>query len=69
MSDYHYKAVLHALRTVQATGDPVEIGSVYSDRLPLGVTLDGLVQSAGLTMKISKSTGRAIIEKPFWRKA
>jgi len=68
MSD-HYKAVLHALHAVQTTGDPVEIGSVYADRLPLGVTLDGLVQSAGLTMKISKSTSRAIIEKPFWRKA
>ena len=66
---YHYKAVLHALHVVQATGDPVEIGSIYADRLPLGVTLDGLVQSAGLAMKFSKSTGLAIIEKPFWRKA
>lgn len=69
MSDYHLDAVRHALKEVQLSGEPCEIGGVYADRLPIGITLEGLVNEFDLTMKISKSTGRAIIEKPFRRNA
>ena len=65
MSNYHLDAVRHALKNVQLSGEPCEIGSVYADRLPIGTTLEGLVNAYGLTMKISKTSGHAIIEKPF----
>ena len=64
---YHLNAVRHALKEVQISGKPCEIGSAYADRLPIGTTLQGLVNEFDLIMKICKSSGRAIIEKPFRR--
>ena len=65
MSAYHLDAIIHALRSVQFSGQPTEISSCYETRLPNGETLQHLVQQFGLTMKPSKSTGRWIIEKPW----
>jgi hypothetical protein len=67
MSNYHLTAIRHALKTVQLSGEPCKIGGVYEDHLPIGTTLAGLVKEFGLTMKICKSSGAAIIEKPFRR--
>lgn len=67
MTNYHHKAVLNAIRKVQLSGEPCEIGHAYANRLPFGVTLDVLVKQAGLTLTLCKSSGRAIISKTFWR--
>lgn len=61
--NYHTSAILQALNSVQKTGKPTEISEFYEARLPLGCTLRSLVDQFGLTMKISVSTGRAIISK------
>jgi hypothetical protein len=65
--NYHINAVRSALQGVKRTGVPCEVGSVYEAHLPSGETLIGLVDEFGLTMKICKSSGRAIIEKPYRR--
>ena len=65
MSNYHLDAVRHALKSVQLSGEPTEISRIYCVNLPGHITLDSLVRAAGLTMKMSKSTGRWIIERPW----
>jgi len=65
MSKYHLTAVLHALKTVEISGEPTEISGIYVKHLPNDTTLDYLVRKFGLTMKMSKTTGRWIIERPW----
>ena len=65
MSNYHLDAVLYALKSVQLSGEPTEISGIYVKHLPNDKTLDYLVRKFGLTMKISKTTGRWIIERPW----
>lgn len=63
-STYYLDAVLHALKTVQMSGEPTEISGIYVVHLPNNKPLDYLVRKFGLTMKMSKTTGRWIIERP-----
>jgi len=65
MTNYHLNSVRNALREVWFSGEPCEISSAYTDRFPIGITLEGLAREFDLTVKICKSSGRAIIEKPF----
>jgi hypothetical protein len=63
--DYHLKAVKNVLKSVQLSGEPVEIGDVYIANLEHGLsTFESVVKDFELTSKWDKTTGRYIVEKP-----
>lgn len=62
---YHLKAIKGALKSVQVSGEPTEIGDVYIRYLDGGLsTFESLVKDFELTCKWDKTTGRYIVEKP-----
>ena len=63
--EYHLKAIKFALKSVQMSGEPAEIGEIYIRHLDGGLsTFDGLVKDFELTRKWDKTTGRYVVEKP-----
>lgn len=62
--EYHLKAIKGALKSVQMSGEPTEIGDIYIKYLEHGLsTFESLVKDFGLTCKWDKTTGRYIVEK------
>lgn len=61
---YHLRAVHHALKTVQLSGEPVRIMPVYEVHLPIGVTLDGLAGKYGLVTRPDRRQGGVWVERP-----
>lgn len=63
--EYHLKTVKRALKSVQLSGEPVEIGFIYIKHLEYGLaTFESLVKDFDLTCKLSKTSDRYIVEKP-----
>jgi hypothetical protein len=63
--EYHLTAVKRALKSVQLSGEPAEIGAVYIGHLAGGFAqFEGLVKDFDLSCKLDKTTGRYIVEKP-----
>lgn len=62
--DYHLDAIKGALKGVELSGEPAEIGAVYIGHLHHGLAeFNNLVTRYGLTSKWDKTTGRYVVEK------
>jgi hypothetical protein len=62
--NYHLNAIKNALKNVDLSGEPAEIGAVYIDHLNHGLAeFTNLVSLYGLTSKLDKTTGRYVVEK------
>jgi hypothetical protein len=63
--NYHLNAIKNALKNVDLSGEPAEIGAVYINHLDNGLAeFTNLVSLYGLTCKWDKTTGRYVVEKP-----
>jgi hypothetical protein len=63
--NYHLNAIKNALKNVDLSGEPVEIGDIYINHLKYRLAeFNNLVSLYGLTSKWDKTTGRYIVEKP-----